>query len=32
MKRNKLLLILFVLLAFAGNAVAQFGPIGYPQL
>ncbi|MCX6327557.1 MAG: hypothetical protein NT144_13045 [Bacteroidia bacterium] len=29
MKINKLLLILFVLLAFAGNAVAQFGPIGY---
>jgi len=29
MKRNKLLLILFVLITFAGNAVAQFGPIGY---
>jgi hypothetical protein len=29
MKRNKLFLILFVLLAFAGNAIAQFGPIGY---
>jgi hypothetical protein len=29
MKRNKLLLTLFVLLAFAGNAIAQFGPIGF---
>ena len=29
MKRNKLLLILSLLIASAGNIVAQFGPIGY---
>ena len=29
MKRNKRLLILFLLIAFTGNIFAQFGPIGY---
>jgi len=29
MRRSKLLLIISLLIAFAGNTIAQFGPIGY---